>query len=138
MAVVAYVLSKITSKPRLTAKEYTNELRAIEKALSEFCAGVGKYDDAALLRILNKVETAVKALEKADRRFIRDLILKGRVKMAATMYAQGVSIGVASEMSGIEKQEIQDYAGNTMMFDRLKEEVKIKERLKKAKKILGE
>ena len=137
IAVIAYVLSKITSKPRLMSKEYGNDLRRIEKALRELLNKMGRTDDATLLRIIKEIEKEIKTLEKVDRRFIRDLISKGRLKMAATMYAQGVSLGVASELSGIEKQDIQDYAGNTMMFDRVKEEVSIGERLKKAKKILG-
>ncbi len=138
IAVIAYVLSKISSKPRLIGREYQSELLRIEKSLTEFASGVGKYDDATLLRLLKNVEEDVNALERIDQRFFRDLVSKGRIKLAATMYAQGVSLGVASEISGIEKQEIQEYAGNTMMFDRMKEEVSIGERIKKARKMLGE
>ena len=58
--------------------------------------------------------------------------------MAATLYAQGMSLGVASEMTGMEKQEILDYAGETMMFDRLKEEKPIAERMKFARKLIEE
>ena len=57
--------------------------------------------------------------------------------MAATFYAQGMSLGVASEMTGIQKQEILDYAGQTMMFDRLKEEKTIKERMKIARQLIS-
>lgn len=138
IAVIAYVLSKITAKPRLTSKEYNKELLRIEKALKELYNGVGRYDDEGLLKIIRKVENEVRALEKVDRRYIRDIISKGRVKLAATMYAQGISLGIASELSGIEKQDIQDYAGNTMMFDRMKEELKLHDRIKKAKRILGD
>ncbi len=138
IAVIAYVLSKITAKPRLTSKEYRNELTRIEKALNELYNGVGRYDDAGLLKIIRKIEGEIRALEKVDRRYIRDIISKGRVKLAATMYAQGISLGIASELSGIEKQDVQDYAGNTMMFDRMKEEVKLHDRIKKAKRMLGE
>lgn len=137
LALTAYVLSKITSKPRMMTAEYNDELRRIEKALKELVSSVGRRNDAELIRILKKIEKEVRALERVDRRFIRDIITKGRVKLAATMYAQGVSLGAAAELSGVNKLEIQDYAGNTMMFDRVKEEIKIKERLKKAKKILG-
>lgn len=137
IAVIAYVLSKISAKPRFTSKDYKKELYRIERALKELLGGVGRLDDAGLLKILKKIENEIRILEKIDRRYIRDIISKGRVKLAATMYAQGISIGTASEMSGIDKQDIQDYAGNTMMFDRLKEEKKLKERIKKAKKVLG-
>lgn len=137
LAVIAYVLSKITSKPRLTAPEYNKELKNIEKILQELVRAVGRANDTELLKIIKKIDSEIKSLERADRRYVRDLISKGRVKLAATMYAQGISLGAASELSGIEKQDIQDYAGNTMMFDRLKEEMKVRERIKKAKKMLG-
>lgn len=137
LAVVAYVLSKITSKPRLVSDEYGKELKDIEKSLQELVRAVGRANDEELLKILKKTDQRIRSLEKADRRYVRDLVSKGRIKLAATMYAQGISLGAASELSGIEKQDIQDYAGNTMMFDRLKEEVKLKERIKKAKKMLG-
>ena len=58
--------------------------------------------------------------------------------MAATFYAQGMSLGVASEMTGMEKQEILDYAGQTMMFDRLKDEKTIKERMRIARQLISE
>ena len=138
LAVVAYVLSKITAKSRFMAPEYRNELNNIERALQELVRGVGQQNDAELLKTIKKIDSGIRALEKVDRRFIRDLCTKGRVKLAATMYAQGISLGVASELSGIEKQDVQEYAGNTMMFDRVKEEVSSKDRLKKARRILGE
>ncbi|MBI5047018.1 hypothetical protein HZC07_04800, partial [Candidatus Micrarchaeota archaeon] len=56
--------------------------------------------------------------------------------MAATMYAQGLSLGVSSQTTGLEKQEILDYAGETMMFDRLKDVKDISERMKFARKML--
>jgi hypothetical protein len=58
--------------------------------------------------------------------------------MAATFYAQGMSLGVSSDMTGVEKQEILDYAGQTMMFDRMKEEKTIKERMKIAHQLISE
>jgi hypothetical protein len=39
-------------------------------------------------------------------------------------------------MTGLDKQEILDYAGETMMFDRLKAEKGINERMKVARKFI--
>lgn len=138
LAVVAYILSKITSKPRLLEAEYQHYLKEIEHAVMELVTGVQRgATDEQLAPLLKKVEKAVLKLERADQRFFRDLVSKGRLKLAATMYAQGLSLGTAAEMSGIEKQDIQDYAGNTLMFDRVKEEVKPTERLKKFRRYAG-
>lgn len=138
LAVVAYILSKITSKPRLMEAGYQQYLKEIEHAVVELVTGVQKgATDEQLAPLLQKVEKAVLKLERADQRFFRDLVSKGKLKLAATMYAQGLSLGTAAEMSGIEKQDIQDYAGNTLMFDRVKEEVKPTERLKKFRRYAG-
>ena len=96
----------------------------------------GEFDEAELLLIFKEMEKYIGRLEEKDPRFVVDLVTKGRLKMAATFYAQGMSLGVAAEMTGLDKQEIQDYAGETMMFDRLKDEKGIAERMKTARKLI--
>jgi hypothetical protein len=90
-----------------------------------------------MLAIFSELEKAIARLERRDPRFVVDLVTKGRLKMAATFYAQGMSLGIAAEMTGLEKQEILDYAGETMMFDRLRTEKGIAERMKAARKLLS-
>ena len=136
LSVTAYVLSKILSKPKFLVERYKDELQDIEKHLKTFRDGVGKKSDQQFLAILNEIYSIIKTMEEEDKRFFRDIISKGRVKMAATMYAKGVSVGVACEMGEVDQQEMLDYAGETMMFDRVKEEVPIKERVKRARKLL--
>lgn len=136
LSVTSYVLSKILSKPKFLVERYKDELQQIEKHLRKFRDGVGKKSDAQFIVILDEIYKIVKTMEAEDKRFFRDLISKGRVKMAATMYAKGVSVGVACEIGEVDQREMLDYAGETMMFDRVKEEVPIKERVKKARKLL--
>lgn len=136
LSVTSYVLSKILSKPKFLVDRYKDELQQIEKKLRKFRDGVGKKSDEQFLVILNEIYNTVKTMEEEDKRFFRDLISKGRIKMTATMYAKGVSVGVACEMGEVDQQEMLDYAGETMMFDRVKEEISIKERMKKARKLL--
>jgi hypothetical protein len=136
LAVYSYVLSKVVSKPRYLDKQYEPSLREISRV---FQAIVDRLDAAAedeLLVLFNDLEAAISHLEDKDPRFIVDLVTKGRLKMASTFYAQGMSLGVAADMTGLDKQEILDYAGETMMFDRLKDEKTIVERIKIARKFL--
>jgi len=137
MAVISYVLGKIASKPRFSSKRYGKKFREITGALSRAAKSVSKNDERVILEHLKEVEKSVSSLEKKDERYLTGLISKGRLKVAAIMYAQGVSLGVASSVTGIDKQEIMDYAGKTMMFDRVKEEKSIRERMKKARKLIG-
>lgn len=133
LAVLSYVLSKIASKPRFLRKENEGRMNAINSALVTVLKS--ENEDDALGKYKGVVE-AIKELEKDDPRFLIDLVSKGRLKVAATAYAQGVSLGTASEITGMEKQEIMDYAGKTMMFDRVKEEKTIEERLTFARKLV--
>jgi len=137
LAVLSYILAKIVQKPRFLKPEYAEQLKNIENALKTAAESVGRVPDSEVLKNFKKVETTITSLEKKDRRYLIGLVGKGELKTAATMYAQGISLGVAAEMTGMEKQEIMDYAGDTMMFERLKEELNIKERVKTARGFLG-
>ncbi len=138
MAIFSYVLSKIVSKPRFLRREYDALMQDIEHALQRIADSAGSAPDEEVLATFSFLERSIAALEQRDPRFVVDLVTKGKLKMAATLYAQGMSLGVASEMTGMEKQEILDYAGETMMFDRLKEEKPIAERMKFARKLIEE
>lgn len=135
LAVISYVLSKIVSKPRFLDNE--KGLEEIESNIKNLGRWMGKNNYEQIEAALKILYKSIHDLEKEDPRFIIDLVSKGKLKAAATMYAQGISLGVAAEMTGMEKQEILDYAGKTMMFDRVKDEVTIKDRLKTARRLIG-
>jgi len=137
LAVFSYVLSKIVSKPRFLRPEYKNGLGSIADVFERLVERLDTAEEPELIDIFGQLATTIDRLEEKDPRFVVDLVTKGKLKMAATFYAQGMSLGVAAEMTGLEKQEILDYAGETMMFDRLKSEKSIIERMKMARKFLG-
>ena len=138
LAIYSYVLSKIVSKPRYLRHEYDAALGDIDRALQNVAEAIDSMSQDQVLPAFSVLEKAVASLEQRDPRFVVDLVTKGKLKMAATLYAQGMSLGVSSDMTGMEKQEILDYAGETMMFDRLKEEKPIAERMKIARKLIEE
>lgn len=135
-SVISYVLSKILSKPRFLTEKYDKELAKIEILLKQMEAGIGKKTDEEFFELIKRIEVIINTMEAEDKRFFLGLLTKGRVKNAATMYAKGVSLGLAAEISGVGQQEIQKYAGDSMMFDRMKEEIDIKERIRKARKLI--
>jgi hypothetical protein len=137
LAVFSYVLSKIVSKPRYLGKECAGCLERIESTLEDLSAKIDSASEADVLESFTELEHAIARLDERDPRFVISLITKGKLKTAATFYAQGISLGVASEMTGLDKQEILDYAGETMMFDRLKDEKSIADRMKVARKLLS-
>ena len=133
LAVLSYVLSKIISKTRFLEKSNETKLAVVRQALADLACA---KDESEIIRKCELVLDAIKSMDEQDQRFIIDLASKGRLKVGATAYAQGVSLGTASEMTGIDKQEIMDYAGKTMMFDRVKEEKSIQERLSAARRLI--
>ena len=137
LAVFSYVFSKIVSKPRYLKSQYNPWLNNIEKAFEKILREAPSKDEKLVMRLFSELEKKISALEDEDPRFILGLVKKGKLKMAATFYAQGMSLGVASDMTKLEKQEILDYAGQTMMFDRLKEEKSISERMKIARSFIS-
>ena len=138
LAVFSYVLAKIVSKPRLLRPESSPRLKEIERSMAKLVRNARSADEKQMMSFFSELEKAIIRLEKEDPRFLLGLVSKGKLKMAATFYAQGMSLGVASDMTGLDKQEILDYAGQTMMFDRLEEEVNILERMKRARRFIKE
>ncbi|MFH1221731.1 MAG: hypothetical protein V1492_01465 [Candidatus Micrarchaeota archaeon] len=136
LAVISYVFSKILSKPRFLTDKYKDEFNRMEQLIKQLNDGVGKKSDEEFFLLTKKVEDIINSIESQDKRFFIGLLAKGRVKNAATMYAKGVSLGLAAEVSGVGQQEIQKYSGDSMMFDRLKEETDIRERMKKVRRLL--
>lgn len=136
LAVLSYVLSKILSKPRFFEKRFLNKLEEIEKSLKKMAECKKECSDEEFEELVKNVEDKIKNLEAEDPRFVISLLTKGRLKVAATLYAQGFSLGMAASLANVEKQEILSYAGQTMMFDRLKEEKSVHERLKIVKSLI--
>lgn len=137
LAVLSYVLGKIVSKPRFFRKSLLPRMRKIESRIREAANKANRASEEELLELLEAVEQAIEHLEEQDSRYLINLVSKGRLKVAATLYAQGVSLGLASEMTGMDKQDILDYTGKTKMSDRIKEEKSIHERLKIARRLIS-
>ncbi len=131
LSLLSYVLAKLITKTRFFEGEMKERMDEIADLLEKL---VRKVDETTL----DEIEKTIIGMEREDARFVFDLFTKGRVKIAALLYAKGMSLGKVSKLSGIPKQEILAYAGKTMMFDRLKNEVPVKKRLKVARSLLGD
>ncbi len=130
LCLISYVLSKVLSKPRFFKNR--EGMKRIEELLFQLSKSNNKRD------VLNKLKEEILKLEEDDPRFIFDLFTKARIKVGATLYAKGVSLGKVSKITGIPKEEILSYAGKTLMFDRIKEEKTMKSRVKILEKLIME
>lgn len=137
-ALISYVLSKIISKPRyFIQKKAKASLSALSLSL-RLCEQQAKNADyAGLTATQNKMLSSIEKMDERDRRFVKSILTKGRLKIASTLYAQGISLGNAAEMTGTDKREVLLYAGQTMMFDRLHEKKSMEERMKNLREIFS-
>jgi len=136
LSVYSYVLAKMLSKPRFMGRTYSGKHKEIDSLLSRLVSFAQKNNQKEFSQTLLTLKSSIQDVESSDARYIKNMMEKGRLKTAATLYAQGISLSAASEMTGVEKQEIMDYAGKTLMFDRMGEGENLSKRLKKARKIL--
>ena len=135
-ALVTYVLAKILSKPRyLKHEKARSSLVAVNNLLRscEAQAKAAEYDTLVLTQ--GRILSAMERVDDQDRRFVKGILQKARLKIASTLYAQGISLGNASEITGSDKRELMLYAGQTMMFDRLHEKKSIEGRMKELREI---
>ncbi len=139
LALLSYMLSKITSKPRFWKRgNIKNYLNKVEEELEKSIESYKQGDKKGIKRALSRAVKLIEQLDKRDRRYVKNLYDKSRLKVASVLYAQGFSLGRAAEITGVDKREIMDYAGNTMMFDRVETEMTLSERMKKFRKVFEE
>ena len=130
LAIMSYLLFKMLTKHR-----YEEEQKDIlGDKLADMCKQGGAQD---IIKGIGELNGLALEIEAGDRRYVIDLLTKARIKVAAKLYAKGISLGTVSKAFGIPQQEIMSYAGKTMMFDRLKGEIGVKERMKDARTALG-
>jgi len=138
IALISYALSKIVEKPRYEkyaskgSKFSDSVSNCIQKAAA-LCK-LGKVADCQTE--LDNVITQIQTMESRDMRFLSDLIVKGRTKVAATMYAQGLSLDTVVDLTGAERNEVLSYTGKTTVPDRMGRTFSAKDRMAYARKLL--
>lgn len=133
LAVISYVLSKVLAKPRFYGRAYREGFERITQVLAHMEKSAGRPEEYNIAT--DNLEETIREMESEDPRFVKTLVEKGKLKTAAILYAQGMSLSLAADLTGISRQDIMDYSGKTMMADRVEEAVRMAERVKKAKKI---
>lgn len=138
LALFSYALSKLSEKQHiLKDKSWHSFTRLVEKKLGKCFESAKTGDVVSCERVLVELMDSVGVVESRDRRYVRSIIDKGRIKIASRLYAQGVSLGNAAEITGALKRDVAHYAGKTMMHDRAGITMNILERLKRVRKIFS-
>lgn len=136
-ALLGYAFAKIIQKPHY----WKGRSQAVffNKALGKLgrAAQVADSDQPAATRLLEETAAMIGELDVADKRFVKSLLDKSKLKISSTLYAQGFSLDRAVEMTGADKRELIRYIGKTVMFDRVKSPKSIRERLRPLQQILS-
>lgn len=136
LAILCFMLNKMISKPRYWRKKgIAGYLKKIETSLDKLAKSYKKEEEVS--QILEKLMSTVNTLDIYDKRFVHGLIENAKIKIGSTLYAKGITLGVAVDLSGANKNEIMEYIGKTTMPERLKEPIDIRERMKKVRNIFG-
>ncbi len=137
LASIAFSFAKFYEKPYIEA---TKELEATSLAVQ---FGLGKAselleagDEAALSKTLKDTESQVRDLSNTLGRHIINLVFKSRLKTAAQVYAHGASLGLASSMCAVDKDELANYIGHTTIPDKYRT-ISVAQRMEKLFALLG-
>ena len=138
LSVIAYALAKMLEKPRYWEGDKWIEFSSnTQKKLRECSVYAKEGRTEEFNSCVSGLEGGMLEAEAMDKRYIRDILYKARVKIASTLYAQGFSLGSAAEMTGASERDVAGYAGKTMIFDRAGRTQGIGERLKGLRRLFG-
>lgn len=133
LALLSYTLSKILVKSRFRDAKLNQE---IELNLMSAIQSAKSGDEIALINTIWKIHDLIANFDQSDKRYIIGIIEKGRTKIAASLYAQGLSLSRVINITGAQKQEVLNYSGKTVMSDRVGKTIGARERFELAKRLL--
>jgi len=139
LAILFYALFKVYQKrhyrkDELKWKAFDSEMRSDLMALAD-C--LYRDDAPETEATLNGVMDDIKTLDSSFGRYIEKVTEKAMVKKGTTLYALGLSLGTAAQLSGASEWEILHFSGKTRTADTDAESrVGLLNRLDYARKVL--
>ncbi len=132
MAVVAYALSKLLSKPHFQQSPRWGRYR---KTILTLLRRAERTENP---QVIKEIEEAIRDVDEADGIFVKNIVEKARAKMAMRAYSLGISISLAADLFGTTKEEVYSYVGQTKIHDEDTPRIGIKERLDALRRVLRE
>ena len=119
-------------------EDLTKSLK-INKSFVKLITDQAKMREKIILPTINlqEIMDTVNIMDIRDKKYVHNLIEGAKVKIGSSLYSKGITLGVASDLSGAERIEIMEYIGKTTIHERMKEPIDIKERMKKVRRIFG-
>lgn len=136
MSLIAYALSKIMEKPHFVeSKKWADFKKSLLSHFREEETKERTIEDVP--HLLNDVLKHLSDFDRDAGNYATNVIEQARVKQASRLYALGVSLSKAADMTHVGKTELLGYVGMTRIHDRPFTQTKsLSERYKKAREIL--
>ncbi|VVB65753.1 Uncharacterised protein [Candidatus Gugararchaeum adminiculabundum] len=136
LSILSYSFAKIVGKPRYwDSPKRMNYMKKMSSSIAELSIELRSIPDDIAAKKIVSILKSVEHLDQSDQRYVRSLEAKARLKIASILYAKGLSLSKAVEMTGADKRDLMEFSGATTMFDRASTGRKFTERLKDARKI---
>ncbi|HIH15901.1 MAG TPA: hypothetical protein HA252_00665 [Candidatus Diapherotrites archaeon] len=118
LALIGYSLNKLVSKRHIVIDHQWTAIKAKilrELDLAAYSLARGKPKEFG-----KSLDTIIEVVSEVDHEFGRYAISmeeKARLKMASAAYGLGLSLSQAVDLTGAEKEDVQNYIGWTRMHD---------------------
>jgi hypothetical protein len=130
ISLIAYSLSKLTSKTHILKAEQWSEFKT---HIMDDLAGAKPLES-----VLGEMVSDIAAFDKDLGNYVTDVMEKARIKLASTAYAMGLSMSQAADLCGCDRTELLRYVGATKIHDRsFTQSRSVMDRYGFAKEILG-
>ncbi len=128
LAIICYMLSKMISKPRYwKTRGITGYIKKINFSLDKIISNYEKEEKIS--KTFQEIMNTIHTLDIHDKKHIYNLIEGAKLKIGSSLYAKGMTLGVASDLSGADRIEIMQYVGKTTIHEKVKEPIEIKKRM---------
>ncbi|MCD6523188.1 MAG: hypothetical protein J7K68_05590 [Candidatus Diapherotrites archaeon] len=118
LSLIAYALYKLLSKQHFKKKkEWKHFLADVETDLDE--AVKMSREGMSLHGILEEdIIRDISEIDESYGNYVKDILHKARIKQASRVYALGMSLQKAIELTGADRLEVYNYIGTTRIHDR--------------------
>ncbi len=119
LALTSYMLAKLITKTHYWGiKEKARFISGVLKKLDSSIPALEQGDAGAYEQAMQQLINEMRSLELSDPRFVHNLEMKARTKLASQLYAQGFSLSRAVAITGTHKRDLLQFTGRTLIADR--------------------
>jgi len=118
VAIVMYSLNKLLEEEKFQRKKAMP--RFLKEVLSSLDDAIEDLEERKFKKFENKVHDLLNEVEGFSRKvrfYVQDVLDYARIKKGSKLYEHGLSLGVASKITGMSKWELMEASGGTIVHE---------------------